>query len=75
MMNKTLMRTTLAATALAIIYSLGTTLPTRDCLTTGEVAAAQANAWQGVSLSCNEAVRLARLEARGLRISGVETPR
>lgn len=72
MITPAVMKSTLAAVALAALYSIASVVPTRDCLTAEAVITAQANAWHGISLFCNDTVRLARLEARGLRISGIE---
>jgi hypothetical protein len=62
--------TRLAAVAVIAIglYVAATGTP-RDCLTPDQVATASANSWQGVSLSCNEAIRQANLDARMRRLA------
>jgi hypothetical protein len=57
-----------AVTAIGLYVAAVTATP-RDCLTPEQVVTASANSWQGVSLSCNEAIRQARLDARQPRLA------
>ncbi len=61
MFKQNLLKLAVTAIALGALYAAAVTGTPRNCLTPVEVAEAQANSWQGISLSCNETVRLARL--------------
>lgn len=62
-----------AVVAVGLYLAAATGTP-RDCLTPEQVATAGANSWQGVSLSCNEAIRQARLDAETRRLAE-QTPK
>lgn len=59
---------TVAVMAIGLYVAAVTGTP-RDCLTPEQVATASANSWQGVSLSCNEAIRQANLDVRTRRLA------
>lgn len=74
MKNTPLARAGAVAVVAVGLYLASATGTPRDCLTPEQVATANANSWQGVSLSCNEAIRQARLDA-GIRRLAEQAPR
>lgn len=62
-----------AALAAGVLYFSHATLPASQCLTRSDVLRAQANSRDGISLSCNEAIRQAQWLTRQRVVAETET--